>query len=246
MAIVAAISFVLLYTAVKVRCLCVVCRMLYVVCCMLCVVCLMLCVPCCLFALYSPHSAFITISHVYRPEYVANRSSVSRCVTITRDPLDRLRSLYLYARSGGEAWFRSTSGLMQALREPKTIEESIEVYWREFGKEYLVQSHEYYLHNIKNGCAVVKFEQFKTDYDGAVNKMLDTFQVLPDARDKLVDLLARHDLNRMTEQQLKADMHVSSSHFRPEFLAEFKVKLAAHPEIKQMVLTQRKELEMSD
>ncbi len=29
-----------------------------------------------------------------------------RCVTLVREPLARLKSLYLYARSGGEAWFR--------------------------------------------------------------------------------------------------------------------------------------------
>ena len=50
------------------------------------------------------------------PEYAASRGDgTARCVSIIRDPLARLKSLYLYARSGGEQWFIS-SGIAHMLQ----------------------------------------------------------------------------------------------------------------------------------
>ena len=53
---------------------------------------------------------------IKQPQSTGTKGTV-RCVSMLREPLDRLRSLYLYARSGGEAWFRYESGLMRRLQE---------------------------------------------------------------------------------------------------------------------------------
>ena len=97
------------------------------------------------------------------------------CVTIIRDPLSRLKSLYTYARSGGEHWFRYESGIMRQLRNSTlSLKESlIDVYWDAFGKDYLMQSHEYLMANLfAHRCQPVRLEDLSKNFDGEMFALL--------------------------------------------------------------------------
>lgn len=168
-----------------------------------------------------------------------------RCVTTIRDPLSRLKSLYLYARSGGEAWFRYQSGIMQRLQETgnESLEASLTYFWETFGKAYLLQSHNYMMFNLNLGCTPVSMEDFKHDFDGSVRKLLRVWGVREAVVPELVRRLAPADLGRMTEAQRKADPHVTSNKFSPGLVRRVPTTLMESvPGVKELVKQQRREL----
>jgi len=167
-----------------------------------------------------------------------------RCVTTLRDPVARLRSLYLYARSGGEAWFRSTSGLMQRLQvAPGGVEGSVALFWETFGRDYLVQSHAYMALNLALGCKPVRMEGFAKDFDGTLDRALRAWGIVPGARRELVARLGRTaDVGRMSEAQRASDPHLSATKFSPAFLTNVSSALLRLPGLRELAAAQRKEL----
>ena len=166
-----------------------------------------------------------------------------RCVTFLRDPLSRLKSLYLYARSGGETWFRSTSGIMQRLNNQNdTLKESLEYFWNEFGREYLVQSHEYMYENLKVGCVGIKMEDLKTNFDMNIAKMLKVWGIQPSVIPKLVQNLANADLSRKTQEQRNADPHITSNKFSKQLVKNVVDLLNNMEEVQTMMRQHRIEL----
>ncbi len=167
-----------------------------------------------------------------------------RCVTTLRDPLSRLRSLYLYARSGGEAWFRYQSGLMQKLQASgrESLGASLRLFWDEFGRAYLVQSHEYMLLNLGLGCTPVKMEDLKRDFDGSMRSVLRAWGVREAAVPPLVARLSGADLGRKTEAQRRADPHVTANKFSPGLVRGVVDGLMEMDDVRRMVEAHRQEL----
>ena len=174
-----------------------------------------------------------------------NNNAQVRCVTMLRDPLARLRSLYLYARSGGEAWFRYESGLMQQLQHyaaTESLERSLVFFWNEFGKAYLVQSHEYMVMNLDRGCIGIKMEELKTDYDGNMEKILKVWGMKEQTIPLLVQRLENAELSRKSQQDRAADPHVTSNKFSKQLVLDVVDILNGMKEVKDMVEAHRVEL----
>lgn len=184
------------------------------------------------------------------PEYVAEHSSSnsSRCVSMTRDPLNRLRSFYTYSRSGGEHWVRYETDIMESLRKAKSLQESLEVFWNRIGRTYLLASHESYLKDEARGCYEIKFEDLTKDYEATMRRLLRVFGVCSQpAEDRLVNKLQRHDRSNVTatqEKLLAKDMHVSSKKFSPSMIREMeRILLEDITEAGDMIRSMRKEME---
>jgi hypothetical protein len=168
-------------------------------------------------------------------EYVGTKPY--RCATILRDPISRLRSLYLYARAGGEAWFRRDSGFMQMLRV-KNLTESLETYWNHFGREYIIQAHEYDRFNIETQkCDVYHMEEFKHDFDDTIRRLLvNTWKIREDTSEILLAKLRQHDKSALSQER---DPHVSSTNYSPEFISNVTLQLKSMKEVKNVVKAQR-------
>ena len=179
----------------------------------------------------------------YGPETSPKLNERVRCVTFLRDPIARLKSLYLYARSGGEAWFRYQSGLMQKLQDPnRTLTESIQFFWDEFGKEYLIQSHEYMFENLNLGCTGITMEGLKKDFDGNIGHLLHVWGIKPATIPLLVKRLEDADLSRKTQDERNSDPHVTSNKFSKDLVKQVITLLENNVEIKKMVKQHRMDL----
>ena len=156
------------------------------------------------------------------PSYVEQHSSTNsfKCVVITRDPLNRLKSFYTYARSGGEHWLRYESDIMTSLRTAENLEESVQIFWDRVGKEYLLSSHTAYMNDSSLGCSEIKFEDLSNDFGSGIGRLLDIFEVNESARGHLVKKLMLHDRSKVSEAELVKDIHVSSMKFSIEFKSE--------------------------
>ena len=159
------------------------------------------------------------------PEYVTRHAGEGnyKCVTMTRDPLSRLRSLYLYSRSGGEHWVRYETSIMRDLRSADSLLSSLELFWNSYGKEYLLRSHDSYKLESTRGCVAVPFESLSQNFTEGAGRILDAFGVLPEARGELLQRLLRHDRSNPDDEQkklLEKDIHVSSKKFTREFIGE--------------------------
>ena len=169
--------------------------------------------------------------------YVADQSY--RCATILRDPIARLKSLYLYARAGGEAWFRRDSGLMQLLRV-RNLTESLNLFWNHFGRDYIVQAHEYDRFNIENqNCDVYRLDEFKQNFDATTRRLLvQTWKLREDAAEILLKKLRRHDVTH-SSSHMQRDPHVSSTNYSPEFISNVTRGLSQMKEVMNVVEEQR-------
>jgi len=188
------------------------------------------------------------------PKYVQSQGFVPsipkenkhvRCVTTLRDPLSRLRSLYLYARSGGESWFRYESGIMQKLIQisrNESLTESLKYFWNHFGKEYLIQSHEYMMMNLNRGCVGIKMEDLKRNYDENIHKLLDVWGVKKEIIPILIKRLESSDLSRKTKTQKESDPHITSNKFSKQLVSNVVRILENMAEVKQMLEEHRIEL----
>ena len=170
-------------------------------------------------------------------KYVGDQSY--RCATILRDPMARLRSLYLYARAGGEGWFRRDSGFMQMLRV-RNLTESLDLYWKNFGRDYIVQAHEYDRFNIETqNCDVYRLNEFKQDFDTTVRRLLvETWKLQEDTSEILLEKLRHHDISS-SSQKKERDPHVSSTNYSPEFILNVTRGLKSMKEVMRVVEEQR-------
>ena len=89
----------------------------------------------------------------------------------------------------------------------------------------------------------VAMEDFKSDFDGSIRKLLRVWGVRDAVVPELVRRLASADLSRMTAAQRKADPHVTSNKFSPGLVKRVPTTLMEKvPGVKPMVERQRKEL----
>lgn len=140
------------------------------------------------------------------PEYAEVQAAAKghqiRCVTIVRDPLARLKSLYLYARSGGEHYFRVESGYMHELKRRTTLEDSLGFFWDAFGRAYLSVSANFTLDNLRRGCIPIQMSRLQQNFDAEMERLLLAFGIAKHARSELVTRLASADISRKTAAQL--------------------------------------------
>lgn len=171
------------------------------------------------------------------------RSGSIRCVTFVRDPLSRLRSLYTYSRSGGEHWFRYKSGLMHELSDPSlSIQQSVELFWRLFGRSYLQQSHDFMMLNLDLGCIPIKMESFSSNFSSTVVQILRVYGVNDAAVPILLNRLSSSDVSSKTADERKRDAHVTDNKFSLSFVQEVKSQLMNMPDVRSMVVSQRIQL----
>ena len=160
---------------------------------------------------YSADALHAIINMRNWPEWVAAQNRTFKCATILREPISRLRSLYLYARSGGEHWFRYESGLMQKLRV-SSLNESLRIFWRAFGRDYIEQAHNYDYFNLAQGCIPFHLEDFKSAFNATTRRLLvDVWGLAESAAKDLVAILQIHNLAAKTDVALAAN----PPHFKP-------------------------------
>ncbi len=166
-----------------------------------------------------------------------------RCVSLCRDPLARLQSLYTYARTGGEHWFRFESGFMQVLANPKlTLYESIDQYWKLFGKAYLVQSHDFMIENLKLGCTGIYMESFKNNFNASLVNLFNAFHINTKVHEVLITRLAKSDGSRKSEIEKAIDPHFTSSKFKKDFVKDVNSILMGMSDVRDMIEQQRIDL----
>ena len=171
------------------------------------------------------------------------RTGRVRCVTLIREPLSRLRSLYTYARSGGEHWFRYKSGIMQKLsNQSLSLKQSVELFWESFGKDYLIQSHEYMKMNIELGCRPIKMESFSQNYTATILEILQVYGVNSRAVPQLLKRLAMSDVSKKSLDQQRQDAHVTANKFSTDLVKNVKKYLLNDGDIREMVAAHRVEL----
>lgn len=178
----------------------------------------------------------------------------SRCVLIIRDPLSRLRSLYMYARAGRETWFKTegVSAELEALHQANAdgvqeetavaLQASVNRFMEWFGLAYLKSSHGYMSQNLELGCTAFKFEDLLQNYNATVGKWLDVWGISqePDVRRALLDALA----SQAPEAQTAAtNHHVSSGLYSAAFKVAVAEALQQHSaEVRKLLIAQRAHL----
>jgi hypothetical protein len=166
-----------------------------------------------------------------------------RCVTLLREPMARLRSLYTYSRTGGEHWFRYESGVMSKLNDKNmTLQQSLDMYWNSYGREYLEQSHNYTMLNLRLGCTGVKMESFHSDFAGTLKKVFESFGILESVHEDMISSLSNADSSKMSDSRKAVNPHLTSIKFSKFFIDEVNEILLAMPEISSMIETQKREL----
>jgi len=183
----------------------------------------------------------------YESVYESDKGRIAqrgvRCVVIMREPSARLRSLYTYARSGGEHWFRYETGMMARLSDSSiTLNQSLAMFWNEFGKGYLIQSHEYMSYNLKLGCQPVTMEAFRANYTAAAEKIMVQYNIRREVIPLLLSRLAGADLSQKTVAEQRADKHVTSNKFSGDLLRKVGEYFRSDPEISSIMAAQRIEL----
>ena len=91
-------------------------------------------------------------------------------------------------------------------------------------------------------CVRLKFDEFSTNYDAEVEKWLSAWGVEPKAKEKLISLASRHDLNRLTPEQLAAHHHVSGKGMSKADLKELDDAIKGNSQVMALLNRQRKDL----
>ena len=131
---------------------------------------------------------------------------------------------------------------LQHYAATESLERSLVFFWNEFGKAYLIQSHEYMVMNLERGCIGIKMEQLKTDYDGSIEKILKVWGMKEQTIPLLVQRLENADLSRKSQQDREADPHVTSNKFSKQLVSEVVQILNGMKDVKDMIEEHRVEL----
>merc|ERR1711957_430032 len=154
---------------------------------------------------------------------------------------ERLRSNYLYSRSGGEYWVRS-AGIMRRLDVPNTTA-SLEDFWNFSGRGYLEQSHRYLMMNKAQGCVMIPYHKFKLNFNRTIKMMLDGWGIKEQHVPDILERVQKYDFGRWSKEALAKDPHHSSSKFSAGLLGDVKDWFREHAEVQHMVSQHRSEIE---
>jgi hypothetical protein len=146
------------------------------------------------------------------PQYVKDYQQV-RCVVITRHPFARFQSLFQYAYDGGELHLTEASRKLKSL----SIEQGLEWMLTSIGNQTMKQSHDYLMMSLDHpNCIQIKFEDFSKNFDESARKwLIEGWGIITNNNknviNELLKIISRHDLSRLSEEQRKANHHVSGS-----------------------------------
>jgi hypothetical protein len=136
---------------------------------------------------------------------------------------------------------------MRELSDPSlSIQQSVEKFWRLFGKGYLLQSHDFMMLNLELGCVPIKMESFSSNFSSTVVQILQVYGVNDAAVSMLVKRLSSSDVSSKTVEERKRDAHVTDNKFSLSFVQEVKSQLMNMPEVRAMVDSQRIQLGYHD
>lgn len=183
---------------------------------------------------------------IYAEQQIARLGGQGKtlCVTMLRNPLSRLRSLYTYARSGGEYWFRFESRMMERLSSAANLSESLNLFWSEFGREYLLQSHQFLMLNLQQGCYPARMESFSEDFEGTLAEVFAHWRIKASSSTALTKAIVDSgaDLSRRSEKDQKSDPHVTANKFSPDLYQAIGKFFLDNPEISAHIDRQKNEL----
>jgi hypothetical protein len=172
------------------------------------------------------------------PDFVAKEGKRERCVVFTREPFKRLMSMYTYALSAGEWGLKEEQKVLQTM----SPEEGALWLWKKFGEETLLDTQTHVTNALGRGCQVIPMESLKHDFRGSMELLFNGWGVQESARLALHAILAKHDLNTKSEEELKKDAHVSSNKFPKEVIDAAASAFKSSDRVMQLIRTQRVEL----
>lgn len=123
-----------------------------------------------------------------------------------------------------------------------TLQDSLEIFWNTFGRDYLVQSHEYTMMNIGLGCTPIRMESFKANFTVTIDLILQTYGLKQEVIPLLIERLRSADESTRSEAERRADAHITDNKYSLGFLKEVKDKLMNTGGVREMVETQRRDL----
>ena len=171
--------------------------------------------------------------------YARTQSDRVRCIVVTRDPVDRLRSHYTYTMSDGDYDLRE---LGQEMKDALSTKSALRIMWNRMGRESMLRSHEYLTSALSSGCEQIRFEGFREDFNNTISSIFRAWNVNPDVKSDLMDIATNHDIGRLSHSELKANHHVSTKKFSQNSKHEIIKAILEDEEISKVMELQRREL----
>lgn len=172
--------------------------------------------------------------------YATTQSDRVRCVVVTRDPLDRLRSHHMYAMSGGDFDLKDLGSEME---KASSDSDALRMMWDQMGRQSMIDSHAYLMDALRDpSCVRIPFEGFRNDFNGTIRAILRAWNVNPTTWDALVGIASAHDLGRMSRASLVANHHVSSREDTKEHKRRVVAAIQNDEEISTLIRSQRADL----
>lgn len=178
-------------------------------------------------------------------EYVPAGKKIS-CIVMTRDPLDRFKSLYQYSFDAGEFGLKAHSWVLQKLYKHNFVE-GVNWMYHAIGKETMIDTHKFLMDSLRvKGCNQIKFEEFASNFEQSVNKTLDLWKIRSDdggkVRNKILRVLDRLDTGKHSEEKKQANMHISGKHFTKQDKKALHDAIIGNKELNELINQQRKDL----
>lgn len=162
------------------------------------------------------------------------------CSVTVREPLSRLVSMFLYFEAAGEYALRNVSAHMKSL---PSVEERALWMFEHIGEDTMLDSHQYLADSLQQGCVMVHFEAFASDFEAASRLVLGAWGVDAKVHDELIGLFApKLDMSMRSPEQLARDHHHSASKFPAQYKGQVKAAFEEIPQVMALVQAQRKDL----
>ena len=171
--------------------------------------------------------------------YARTQSDRVRCVVVTRDPIDRLRSHHTYAMSDGDYDLRE---LGLKMKQATSTGDALEIMWNRMARESMIRSHKYLTSALSLGCKQNRFEGFRENFNETVLSIFRAWNINPEVESDLLDIAVTHDLGRLSQKELNSNHHVSTKKFSKSAKREIVNAIRENEEISRLMETQRQEL----
>eukprot|EP00938_MAST-03A_sp_MAST-3A-sp1_P000492 g492.t1 len=144
--------------------------------------------------------------------YARTQSDRVRCVVVTRDPIDRLRSHHTYTMSDGDYDLRE---LGLKMKQATSTGDALEIMWNRMARESMIRSHEYLTSALSLGCKQIRFEGFRENFNETVHSIFRAWNINPEVQSDLMDIAVTHDLGRLSQKELNSNHHVNFKVYPP-------------------------------
>ena len=188
------------------------------------------------------HDSDILLAATYMKRwnyYARTQSDRVRCIVVTRDPIDRLRSHYTYTMSDGDYDLRK---LGLEMKELPSAGDALQVMWNRMARESMIRSHEYLMSALSLGCKQIRFEGFRENFNETVYSILRAWNINPEVQSDLMNIATNHDLGRHSQSDLNSNHHVSTKKFSHKEKREIMNAIHENDEISKIMETQRRDL----